>query len=600
MTAEASAPYPGLREYEEADADFFFGRRHEIRIITSNVLTARLTILYAASGVGKSSLVRAGVASRLRARAGQPLIVHATWPANPLAELKDAIGRELRRLSRSIPSEALELELDEFLTVAGRGLSAPILIILDQFEDYLLYGWPGASQSEQFEKEIAQAINRLSCPAHFLLVIREDVLARLDRLSDRIPAIFDNYLRIEALANSEAEEAIREPLRVYSAVHADIPAAIEDVLVKQIIEQVRGHADLVATPSGARRAGDDGAARENSQIDMPYLQLVLSRLWAEASRERPIVLSAGTLARLGGAEHILQDHFDSVIRALRREQQEVAARVLRFLVTPSGKTNAYSATELASYAEVPVAEVDPVLRRLADQDVRILRPVLVANVRDSSGRYEVAFDILANAALTWRARYIALGNYQWRRTALVFCVIGVAIALVELLVKPPQNALFVTRAMAYVGLSTVMLVQVYRWFLRYVSMSGFLSMRTFRSPLIGIVLSVLLSVLWYLSTNVDSTTVRDWPAKVNTQGFLAFLFTLLVTWSVGVLFLSLMNFLGQITAARFRSFDLGLNTGFILSCVIVAVAVLVTLYPPAQGVPWQIKLSEHFCPNDNC
>jgi len=41
------------------DWDFFFGREHEQNIITSNLLAERLTLLYGASGVGKSSVLRA-------------------------------------------------------------------------------------------------------------------------------------------------------------------------------------------------------------------------------------------------------------------------------------------------------------------------------------------------------------------------------------------------------------------------------------------------------------------------------------------------------------------------------------------------------------
>ena len=55
-------PFKGLLPYEEGDADFFFGRKAEIEIIKDNLLGSPLTLLYGASGVGKSSILRAGVA----------------------------------------------------------------------------------------------------------------------------------------------------------------------------------------------------------------------------------------------------------------------------------------------------------------------------------------------------------------------------------------------------------------------------------------------------------------------------------------------------------------------------------------------------------
>ena len=62
-------PYIGLVPYDEADAALFFGRDEEKRIVAGNLRASRLTILYGPSGVGKTSLIRAGRRPR-RSRAG--------------------------------------------------------------------------------------------------------------------------------------------------------------------------------------------------------------------------------------------------------------------------------------------------------------------------------------------------------------------------------------------------------------------------------------------------------------------------------------------------------------------------------------------------
>jgi hypothetical protein len=61
-------PYVGLVPYKEEDAAFFFGRDDERAVITGNLRASRLTILYGPSGVGKTSLLQAGVVHDLRAR----------------------------------------------------------------------------------------------------------------------------------------------------------------------------------------------------------------------------------------------------------------------------------------------------------------------------------------------------------------------------------------------------------------------------------------------------------------------------------------------------------------------------------------------------
>lgn len=63
------SPYQGLTPYTEADFDYFFGREVESANIAANLGVARLTIFYGPSGVGKSSVLRAGVVHALQQQA---------------------------------------------------------------------------------------------------------------------------------------------------------------------------------------------------------------------------------------------------------------------------------------------------------------------------------------------------------------------------------------------------------------------------------------------------------------------------------------------------------------------------------------------------
>ena len=90
-------PYKGLVPYSEEDAAYFFGREAEREIITANLMASRLTLLYGASGVGKSSVLRAGVAHSLQQLAqknlserGAPefgVLVFNSWRDNPVEVL---------------------------------------------------------------------------------------------------------------------------------------------------------------------------------------------------------------------------------------------------------------------------------------------------------------------------------------------------------------------------------------------------------------------------------------------------------------------------------------------------------------------------------
>src|SRR5947208_14801298 len=95
MSAVAAppSPYKGLAPFEDSalDARFFFGREREIEVIVANLMAARLTVLYGVSGVGKTSLLRAGVAHRLRGAHDATIVVFSNWTGDPVADLLDAI-----------------------------------------------------------------------------------------------------------------------------------------------------------------------------------------------------------------------------------------------------------------------------------------------------------------------------------------------------------------------------------------------------------------------------------------------------------------------------------------------------------------------------
>src|SRR3954469_24099689 len=95
--AAPDTPFKGLAHYTEKDAAFFFGRDRERKVIIANLKARPLTLLYGESGVGKSSLLRAGVASQLLHLArenveevGTPEFVPVTfsaWRDDPVRDL---------------------------------------------------------------------------------------------------------------------------------------------------------------------------------------------------------------------------------------------------------------------------------------------------------------------------------------------------------------------------------------------------------------------------------------------------------------------------------------------------------------------------------
>ena len=190
------SPYKGLVPFEESDLDalLFFGRERESEIIAANLLAARLTVLYGPSGVGKTSVLRAGVAHRLRrlardhiAERGHPefaVVVFDVWSEDPAAALRQAVRDELTSLFGSaLLDERAGESLADTLARWTEALACDVLLILDQAEEYFLYH----AEDSGFAEELPELVTRPGLRVRVLLSLREDALAKLDRFKGQDP-----------------------------------------------------------------------------------------------------------------------------------------------------------------------------------------------------------------------------------------------------------------------------------------------------------------------------------------------------------------------------------------------------------------------------
>jgi WD40 repeat protein len=378
-----SSPYRGLAAFEDSDLDalLFFGRERETEVIAANVIASRFTVLYGPLGVGKSSVLRAGVVRRLRALAPDAVVVvHDSWPGDAAAGLlravTDAVGVEPLPAGVSLAEGLAEL--------AGRSPGG-LYLVLDQFEELFVY--PG---STAFAASLAEVVTRPDLRVHVLLALREDALSELDVFTGRIPNVFGNYLALERLDRASARAAVVGPIERYNELSAGPPVGIEDELVAAVLDQVEAGRVLVGGLDGEAAGGPRAGG-----VEAPYLQLVMERLWEAEAGRGSRMLRRETLDELGGAQAVVRAHLGEAVQALAPGQRDVAARVFNHLVAPSGTKIAHGAQDLAEYAGVDEEEIRPVLASLGAS--RILRPV--------DGRFEIYHDVLAGAVLAWRARH---------------------------------------------------------------------------------------------------------------------------------------------------------------------------------------------------
>jgi formylglycine-generating enzyme required for sulfatase activity len=413
---QVDSPYVGLAPYAASESRFFFGRDREKRLLIANLFSSPLTIAYGASGVGKTSLLRAGVVAELTGRMHRSVemgerpyyivILFSSWQDNPLVrllmELKNAMvglvpDREIVRLASAD-------SLDSFLQLANTLLDAELFILFDQFEEYFLYH-PHNGTPDRFVAEFSSAVNNVAA-ARFLISIRDDSLSKLDLFKPLIPNLFANYLRIPHLTPLAARQAIFGALNEYNALpegeracpgQFDIEpelaeALIQETLIGRLLLGDTGCGDVTNNPAG---------------IEAPYLQLVLSAIWNAEIDLSSTRLRYETFAHLGGASAIVRNHVESVLTSMSPDERDTSARLFRYLVTPSGTKIAQTVPDLASFTELPEGSVKNVLEKLADSNRRVLTQIAAGDNLGKTYRYEISHDSLGQAVLEWRRKFDA-------------------------------------------------------------------------------------------------------------------------------------------------------------------------------------------------
>ncbi|MDD4964003.1 MAG: HEAT repeat domain-containing protein [Gallionella sp.] len=384
-----NAPYLGLRPFTESEKDKFFGRDEEIHILTDKILAHRLTLLVAASGVGKSSLLQAGVMPQLRASGMADLIYHNDWAVDPARDLKHSIVKHFIQQQRVTADYAPDLDqpLNEFLqTHALLGIGT-VVILLDQFEEFFYYQ-KFSPQRDQFIQQLAAALHDSDTPTAFVFSMREDFAMEMEAFKPFFKGIFDNIYRIEKLELPAARAAILKPIAAIGYHYQ--PALLEQLLADLGRRERNERLDLQHT---------DQAALTEARVEPPHLQIVCQQLWQHAHESASQEITLEHYQHLGKAEGILSSYFNDKMAKLDRAQQRLASRAFDLLVSQHGAKMAYPLDELAKLLRENPDTLQTSLDQL--QAAAILRRIQ----RQGKPWYELYHDIFAKSITEWNQAY---------------------------------------------------------------------------------------------------------------------------------------------------------------------------------------------------
>jgi hypothetical protein len=355
-TIDAKNPWLGLASFTEETREYFYGREAEVAELARRVQRKLLTILFGQSGLGKTSILRAGLVPRLRTQGYCPVYVRIDYgreAPEPADQIKAAIAATARRSGEwTQAGVAVEGEsLWEFLHHRDdvlrdeTGKTLIPLLIFDQFEEIFTLAQTddfGRARAARFiadlsdlvenrpPKELEERLEQDDAAAEkfdfargdyrVLISLREDYLAPLEGLKGSMPSITQNRLRLAPMTGSQALEAVRRPGG--RLITEDVAAAI--------VRFVAGGAEIVnaeVEPSLlsliCRELNDKRIAEGRTEISLDLLAgshaTILAEFYERALADQPAavrrVIEDELLTESGYRENIAEERLVSLFAA---------------------------------------------------------------------------------------------------------------------------------------------------------------------------------------------------------------------------------------------------------------------------------------------
>ncbi len=420
---DAQHPWPWLDPFGEAASAFFNGRDEDARALLRGVLASPVCVLFGKSGLGKTSLLLAGLFPLLRARQMLPVALRRFEHGDEAASLSTQLLRALDEAAAAAGlhwqgSEAGPQGDDDVARLwerlhdrqqpllDGEGRRWLPVFVLDQFEEVFTLQTEEQRRQRIFpplgdllenrvppavelrlsqHDELIDRIDPDSQPYRVLVALREDFLPELEAWTELIPRLGPNRVRLLPMSRAQALEAVQKTGG----------ALVDETSAQAIVDFLGRHAAGV----GARRGG-----REARQIEPALLSLVCASLNAD----RLAAVPPGAAIDVAGLEargaRILDRFYDEAFAGLPAAARAAAARwVEADLITDGGTRRPY-----------PLAGLDealrPAMRQLVDR--RLLR---IENT-EQGDQVELVHDRLAavaqQRARAWQQQAEAAGQAE--------------------------------------------------------------------------------------------------------------------------------------------------------------------------------------------
>ena len=341
--SDVSNPYKGLRPFEEPDAKDFYGRERLIARLADAVETNRLVSVIGPSGIGKSSVVKAGLIPALRrgviAGSDEWLITTMTPGRDPFGELAAAL-RRVSVLAAADLEDALRSG-PPALSQSARRLLPPdtsLLLVIDQFEE-VFTSVDNEEDRSAFLDLLVRTATAKDGEIRIVLTMRADFMDRPLRYEGFSELLRKGVVLVSTPSEGQLHAIIEEPARA-------VGVRFEAGLVERILNDAKGQ------PGG-----------------LPLLEFSLAELFDERDSD---LLSLSAYESGGGVLETIGHRAENLYRGLDPAAQETTRQIFLRLVT-------VSETHRDARRRVSVGE----LHRLGISDAAI------SSVLEAFGRYRL-------------------------------------------------------------------------------------------------------------------------------------------------------------------------------------------------------------------
>jgi len=337
--------YPGTTPFEKEQKETFFGREKDIENLLELIKFEALILLYSKSGLGKSSLLNAGIQPHLESEKNTRIVNirftrYSKEGVSPMDNIisKLASGSDKRGLLDRIINKENSLWYHIKKDQLEKEEQQKYILIFDQFEE--LFSYP-EEEILQFKKQLADLLY-VQIPQHFrdelnelleldadfishkeqeklyqpidirvITSIRSDKMSQLNALTDYLPNVLKNYYELGALDRDRASDAIINPAKA-EGWFISRKFSYDPILLNNILDYL--------------------TEKNTKTIETFQLQIICARAELISIRKRKtnpeLAEQVVKHEELHDLKNIFAEHYNETISLIKEKEQQIVARKL--------------------------------------------------------------------------------------------------------------------------------------------------------------------------------------------------------------------------------------------------------------------------------